>query len=454
MTKLYAAQQAGVDRFLALPKPRRFILPWRTGCGKTAAALSVLKELGGPKTLIICPAVVRNHWHREIAKWVSVRGQEHSEEITVGRNRKLKSKKAIAHRERAYAAMFQIVSYDLLRDVDPTGWKYIVLDELHHIAQPRAKQSKLVAALVQANPDADILGLSATLIPTEVKQLWNPLRILFGHKEWGAPSKTGEANWKFLFKYCHIERSEYGCIARGLNASTAPELRKRLEPITYPLSREDISKDLPPLDLKLIQPPRKKGNKEEELREQIIDWAEQFDLDDVTHKVILVRHRALAKMIVDALHSKHGPQYIDGTFNPTWRSNLLADCSALSRCTLVATHECLSEGVRLMWAQQVIIAEWSQSPGRMMQLLGRFNSVGHTTRPQVNILCSGETYGAARQLLDRAKDVSALIPATASELDVQKTFDEAAKADTVDPSDWGALFDSQRPDDWSEDASE
>lgn len=453
---LYPAQAAGVRRYLDLPQPRRFIFSWKTGCGKTAASLQILCQQMKPgelppRTLIVCPAVVRNHWYKELAKWAGDSAQEYAGEITVGRSRKL-SKKRAKLREQAYSSPIQIVSYDLLSQVTAEGWHYIILDELHHCAQPGSKQSKIVRTLMAANPSADVLGLSATLIPTEAKQLWNPLRLLFGESEWGKPSKTGDVSWNFCFRYCNIEHTEYGVRAYGTNAQYVTELRTRIKNVTYPLSREDIIADLPPLDVKVQQFPSVRS--QAKLIEQVKEWHDQFDRDDVNHKVILVRHRQLARAIADALGITGNPEvgtYIDGAMSPEKRAQCLDECERQERCTLVGTHEALSEGIRLMWAQQVLVAEWSQSPGRVMQLLGRFNSVGSQARPQVTIHSTDKTWAAARTLIRRTEDVIAALGASPKEEEIRDIFGEAAEVGTVSADDWVSMFDSHTPDDWRDD---
>lgn len=447
--RLYPAQAEGIRRFLDRPTPRRFVLPWKTGCGKTAAALNCLASLGMPRTLIVCPAIVRNHWYREIGRWLAPPYQAHAAEITSGRKRKL-SKPKMAAREAGYKAHIQIVSYDLLKEVDATGWGFVVLDELHHIAAPLSKQSKLAASLLKANPKADVLGLSATLIPTEVKQLYNPMRLLFGEKEWGAVSRTGDVSWDFIFNYCNTEKTEYGMRSWGLRKDCVGKLRDKLAAVTYPLSREDIANDLPALDVKLLDIP---NSRNDSTRKQISDWLNTFDPDDVKKCVVLVRYRSLARDLHKLLGCQYRSDlhYIDGCVDPTRRNEILAKCEAAERCTLIGTHESLLEGVRLMWAEQVIIAEWSQSPGRMLQLFGRFNSIGSQARPQLTILCNGNSYGAAQTLLERTEAVSATLGNTTSEETIRKSFAAAAKIDTVDKTEWLAMFNSQIPEDFRDD---
>jgi len=48
--------------------PKKYLLSWGTGCGKTAAAIGWSNKLG-TKTLVICPKSLVDNWRREIKKW-------------------------------------------------------------------------------------------------------------------------------------------------------------------------------------------------------------------------------------------------------------------------------------------------------------------------------------------------------------------------------------------------
>lgn len=442
LPKLYPLQAEGVLRFFrsagtTVPPdgPHRFILGWATGCGKTAGALSAVQRLlcahakrcdedpevsfgFAPSVLVVTPAVVRRHWVREVETWApSYKG--HAAAIEYGRHRVLPG--AVGkQRAWAYRQPMQVVSYDLLKEVSATGWHLIILDELHHVAQPLSKQSKLVRALLQANPDAHVLGLTATPFPTEVKQLWNPLRLLYGEKDWGKPSRTGDVSWDFARRYCNVEKGDYGTAISGCRVDRREELRGRLSVYIHFLTREDLRDDLPPLDVQLLELDAKRSlvKRDDTLLLAMSCWVRDKLAEGVRRVVVLTRTRddgrSLFAELCDRPNGAH-MRYLDGAVETQRRHDILQELEAARTASvLVGTHGALAEGVRLMWAEEVAIVDWPRSPGRMVQLLGRFQSVGSAARPHVSLITSEEKWGASVTLLERVRTMLAVTGASPS----------------------------------------
>lgn len=63
MTPLYAHQQALVDR-----NPKKHLLAWGVGSGKTRASLELAKK-NGVHALVICPKNLKEQWSRSIVTW-------------------------------------------------------------------------------------------------------------------------------------------------------------------------------------------------------------------------------------------------------------------------------------------------------------------------------------------------------------------------------------------------
>jgi len=435
--KLYAAQKVGVQRFVSA-KTSRMILAYGTGCGKTPTAIAAMtallskrkrrQELTNNRILVVCPAIVRRHWVHEFDRWADVDALP----VEMGRQRSAGSKKALKERDAAYAADVQIVSYDLASHVDTDGWDGIIFDEIHHLSDYTSQQSRAAQRLMAANPGVPALGLSATLIPTELWQLWHPMHLLFGAREWGAPPKAGKIAWQFVGRYCNVLRNEYGCAPGSMLKSREPELRKKLSHVAHRLTREDIANDLPPIDISVLDVPGDKlatglqvVGKAPRIRPEVayaVEWYKSL-ANDVSRAVILVYHRDIAQSIVHALDAPH-VIHIDGSMSTAQRVALLAaaEYSTAKRAVLVATTESIREGVRLMWAQKVLLAEWRQSPKQVLQVLGRFNSVGDKRRPQIEVLTDESLYGASRKLLHRMAEVNSLIKSGSTESAVEDTF--------------------------------
>lgn len=436
--KLYPAQAEGVRRFLERGD-RRLLLAYGTGVGKTPTAIRCLVELWrqrrgeprAPRFLVVCPAIVRRHWQAEFLRW----GGLDARPIEMGRRRTSGTKAALAARDLAYAGDIQIVSYDLCHEVDAEGWDGVVLDEVHHLSDCQSKQSRMAASLIRANPGVAVLGLSATLIPTRVEQLWHPLHLLFGDK-WGRRPKAGSIAWDFAGRYCEIERTEYGSKVGRARQAMMGELKGRLAKVCHRLTREDIADDLPPIDCRVLEVPGAQlarglqvvGSSERKRPEieHAVSWYRELPAD-ITHSVILCYHRDVATQLSFELlqHLKPGAACvrIDGTMTTEARVKALEQCEAMPRAVLVATSESIREGVRLMWAQKVLFAEWRQSPVKVTQTIGRFQSIGDKRRPQVEVLIDESLYGPAKVLTDRMKVITAALKGSNAERTVADVFE-------------------------------
>ncbi len=413
-------------KFLDAPTSRMLLI-YGTGCGKTPTAIRCAfshfrREMSlrvtqpiVPRILVVCPALVRRHWCREFMKWEQVEALP----IEMGRRSKSGSKAAKELRKRAYQARIQVVSYDLLREIEPKGWDYLIIDEIHHLRDPMSKQSRAVATLLKLNPAIPTLGLSATLIPTVIKQVWNPLRLLFGQQTWGHPSRTGGISWKFAEEYCGIEQTDYGCsIGNGI-PEKLDELKKKISRVSHRLTRTDIAADLPALNVRMLDVPGMRSD----LADTAVQWVDQLG-SDVRKVVLITYHRSLATSLVQTLSEdpKCTVLHIDGALSTTERDEILQRCETLERVVLVTTSEAIKEGVRLMWAEQVLLVEWRQAPAQVIQLLGRFQSVGDPRKPQIDILFDESLISEATTLVNRISQINTVLGSGETERMISETF--------------------------------
>jgi hypothetical protein len=423
--KLYKAQQGGVDFFLASPAPHRALIAADTGCGKTPISIEALKALRPGKTLVVCPAVGRRHWEKEYSRW----WPEHPPVgvIEFGRKRESLTEKSKAERAAAYANPVQVVSFDLVKEVEPTGWDAIVIDEAHHLQHPTSQQSKLIRTLVRANAQAHVVALSATAIPTEVRGIWHPLHILWP-QDWGRLESNGRESYRFLNAYCNRELTNSGHTRYfGFREEKRAELEERLRKYVYRLTREDIKDDLPPLDVTGFY-----QDNVRDLCEVGADWAAELG-EAVTHFGVFTYHRDLAERVRERLAADF-PDYrvecIDGSMDATTRSRTLDALQESSRAILVGTTEALRESIRLMWVQHALVLEWRKSPSQVTQFLGRFNSVGHAgAPPAVKVLITPDTAQAASELMRRMEDINSLLRASKSDENVAKVFAERERTE-------------------------
>ncbi len=395
--KLYAAQQRAVDLLLTLPRPIRHVVGAHTGCGKTAMSIATVQALGCRRILVICPAIVRRHWTQEFLRWAE---RQDVGFVEMGRDRKSGTKKALLARDWSYSQNVQVISYDLVKQIDPFGWDAIIIDEFHALGDPLSMQSKALRSLVHANPAAHVLGLTATLIPTNAKQVWHPMWLLQGSAVWGKPAQTGGISWQFVGRYLETTKNEYGTAIGGLRPEASDALREMVSKAAVFVTRQDISGNLPPLCVKPLHIPKLD-------RDFYKDWLAGL-AEDVTHAIILPYNIEEAKMVAGLVRDRP-VFYVDGSIPVGTRAGILSAAEASDRCILVATQESVSEGIRFMWAQEALITQPQASPGRITQLFGRFQSVGSTARPQVTVVIEEAHEAKGELLMERVADINKIL---------------------------------------------
>ena len=230
------------------------ILWWACGSGKTLAALLWASSQGeAGKTLVITRAPARRQWQREVSHYTT--GQ-----AVVGEGR---TPMPMAE---MLAADILILSWETMpywvEAVDEwrraSGNLYVVFDELHKgKAWKRTKKFlgrngkvKYQSAENRASAAYEIsrmayrrLGLTATLVRDRISDLWAQADLV-------SPDFFG-SNWDFVHRYCDAKRGKYG----GLDVSgrsNVPELKAKLRRIVHVVSREEMSRNLPPKRRQLV----------------------------------------------------------------------------------------------------------------------------------------------------------------------------------------------------------
>lgn len=351
-------QEAGIKQFGELPKPARFFFAWDMGAGKTLGAISVAKAYLRTKCLIVCPAIVREVWAREVAKhWPEVSVGV----ITASRQRQYLTAKKRAELDLALAADVQIVSYDLVGQMTQLEWSMIIVDEFHNLRNPGSKQSKAIRTIFRRNPEAWALGLSGTPIPNEAKQLWNPVDTFFPGM-WGKPNRLDTEPFTFVHRYCIKETNEYGIRFHGLKDERREELARKFGTISSRIVQADFAKYLPPLFVEAL--PVQGAIDPVKVAKQ---WLASLG-DDIEHVGIYTHLRETAGKICDAVDGT----YITGDIDPGQRDFLLQRCREKSRSIVVGTTHALKEGVSLSFQKAALIVEWTTEVSQVVQFIGRF----------------------------------------------------------------------------------
>ncbi len=392
-------QQAALDRWEAI-QPKRLILAHATSAGKSLTAVRCAEALGARRVLVVVPAMGRPTWIKEMQKWSAYAPHP----IIHGRARSGLSKAKVAARDAAYGADVQVVSYTLLKEIDNAPRDILVFDEVHALRDPLSKQSKIVRAYLKAHPRTPALALSATPIPTEVKQLWNLLDT-FWPRQFGAPAANGGISWAFQSAYCYREENEYGVRYSGSKSPAAlAELGARIAPFIHRVTDAEVAPYLPPLHAEPLY-----LDEAREIPALAADWLDMVD-GEPGCRAILCFNRETAYSIAE----KVGTSYlVTGEMPAEARARILEAASQDPTSVLVATSESVRESVSLSFAKRAIIFQWRTSPASAIQLMGRFpRQDADISKPcyiQYAVLPGDEA--RAEVLTSRIRDIQALMKA-------------------------------------------
>lgn len=392
-------QQKGVQIFEQLPEPKRYFFAWDMGAGKTYGSIAVARAYARNRLLVICPAIVRENWARELGKhWPGASVGV----ITHGRTRKL-SPKQTAEREKAYAATIQVVSYDLLHHVRATDWDMVIVDEFHNLRSPGSKQSKWVRVFFQANPKAWALGLSGTPIPNEAQQLWNPVDTFFPGR-WGKRTPENRIPWGFLNTYCNREVNEWGTKFYGVREEGRLALEAAFSKISMRVVQADFAKYLPPLFVEPLY--QKQQFNSVALAQQ---WIESLP-EEVRHVGIYTHLRSTAMDVC----AKVGGHLITGATSASTRDRVLEVCRKEERSLVVGTTHALKEGISLSFQKAALVLEWTTDVAEVVQFIGRFGRQDSTSQvpTRVDFVVGPNDHGKAETLSRRIADIQSLIKAS------------------------------------------
>ncbi len=220
--RLYPYQVEGVA-FLA--GTGRALLADDMGLGKTLQAISAAAWLreheGVRKTLIICPASLKQQWAREISKFTNLATQ-----VIQGPP----SKRGVQYRREC---SFFILNYELLlRDLslinEVVRPDLVILDEAQRIKNWRTK----IATAVKLIPSRYAFVLTGTPLENRLEDLYSLMQVV-------DPKILGPL-WRYMIDF-HVT-DKRGKVLGYRNLSV---LRRRLEPVMLRRDRRIVSDQLP-----------------------------------------------------------------------------------------------------------------------------------------------------------------------------------------------------------------
>ena len=383
---LYPPQLAAIQPAL-IEQTRRFVFNSEQGTGKSVMSVEVFKYFNNPKTLVVCPAIVRLDWGVAFDKFNS------GANYAIYRNGKRQQLTKLQQEFFDWAphADVQIVSVDLVDAlVDNQAFGLIILDEIHLYKNPKALRSKQVRSLLERNPQAYVLGLTGTLAPNDVGDIHNPLDLLwpgrFGNK-YAFQHRHQNKKIKIINEQTGEQRSSF----YGLREDTKEELHFRLSQLSTRVTRGDLAEFLPVFDVNLLKldipkldmrAARSAAEVENALflfahhkTCQVVDWVESTK-QTTTHVCVAAHHKEIAHKLVREIQKRLPLElvvHVDGDVPVDKRMEMIEAAKQAPSAILVCTIQSTGLGISLTKFTQAICAEFHWSPGVMEQFLLRFS---------------------------------------------------------------------------------
>ncbi|RMG69574.1 MAG: DEAD/DEAH box helicase [Bacteroidetes bacterium] len=222
--KLYPYQLAGV-KFAAYKEA--VIIADEMGLGKTlqAIATALVKKdaFGFRRTLIVCPASLKDQWKNEIEKFT-----DEQAEVVSG---KPEEREEIYRESEAH---FLIINYEtVLRDreaINRMDTDFIILDEAQRIKNYETLTARSIKRLQKKH------ALVITGTPIE-----NRLTDLFSIMDFLDPYFLTPL-WEFSYRHCYFDASKKNKIVGYYNLQ---ELKERLKPLLLRRTKREVIKELP-----------------------------------------------------------------------------------------------------------------------------------------------------------------------------------------------------------------
>lgn len=250
-------QQTGVDFLTAPGKNLNRALFDDPGCGKTIQTIAAADKLEARRILILCPAVARINWQREVEEWQTMPRKtfvvktstkpipEDADVVIMGLD--------AAANLKIQEMIFNLPLFDIL-----------VADEAHGFKTREALRTKGLYG-ARLNGDGGLISrakrtwiLTGTPMPNHSGELFTHLRALAPER---LESSVGRFTYtQFLNHFCNVKVMQFGTksVTKVLNNRNNSELRERLKGFYLRRKKEDVLKDLPPLQWGsvVLEPPR------------------------------------------------------------------------------------------------------------------------------------------------------------------------------------------------------
>jgi SNF2 family DNA or RNA helicase len=408
MGSLYQYQLEGVERLYNIVTGNReaaAMLCDPPGAGKTPQAIGLFKKLNAKTMLIVCPAVMRETWKREICIWY---------------NRPLK----IMVMETAKDPIpmdidVLITSFSLAEKMHERFlfriWDLLVVDESHYLKNPAGNTARAILVPIWAVCRYKLL-MTGTPLPNG--------RAAEAYTTFARCSEADFGSWSdFKDRYCIEEMTRYG--PRYLKSRNLGLLKQKAERFMVRRPKEEVMAQLPDLIRQNIYVNLPQFNifKEEQLldTEEILRLVDQglpiegepvslyrmklgqlktsyiFDqivetLDEVERVVVFVHHRAVFAALEDLLRENEiSFVSIAGLTPQPDRVKNVDKFQKGEVQVFLASLRTANTGLTLTVASTLIMGEYDWVPSTNTQAEGRIHRVSQKEICRVKYIVAAGT---------------------------------------------------------------
>lgn len=410
--KLHPYQKDGLRRALAAPLTR-WVFNDEMGLGKTAQAIEVLRLKGCQEILVVTPAIVRDAWLREFDKW----WPDHPEVgiIFAGMDRKGLSKKKQAELAAAYRAPIKVISFNLLAAIpmirNNNTFDGIVLDECHMLQSVSSTWAQAARHVVDRNPEAAVLGLTATWMPNQPLDLYNIVDIIWPGR-FGKPSVKGtRPSWNYCQTYTNARHNGYGWEFKGVAEDKADELAYRVGSFSSRATRAEQSHLIPKMAVRLLP-----IDGVSHINAAVKQWATLASAE-TSHWLILTHLKQTARDLGELL----GVEVLTGDVPASRRDTRLQAIQQMDAAGFSATMHCIGRGIDLGWCNRVLFVELDWRPEAVEQMLGRFPRLSSKNPTSVDILMPRGSHmeRVAAHLVDKLESMEQVVRPGQAAMDLQ-----------------------------------
>lgn len=379
-------QKAGI---VYMAERRRVLNADTMGLGKTVQAIGLVNLLPELRSiLVICPASLKLVWREHLKRWLT-------RKFSIG----------ISNGDFPETGIV-VINYDILKkhidQILSRKWDLIVADEAHYMKNPKAQRTRLVAKVVESNPEARFIPMTGTPIVNRPIELFSLLRML-------DPQTYHDSSFfRYAKRYCDAHQIWAGrkMVWDFSGSSNLEELQEKLRK-SYMVRRlkEDVLFDLPPKTRQIVLLDSKGYSikNEEKYRDVVlnlgaIDTPAFDEMSILRHEMAVSKAPAVAEFVKDLLESEgkvivfawhhdvidilrrelqeFHPVSVVGGMSPEEKDHAVKEFQEGSARIFLGNIQAAGVGLTLTQARVVVFAELSWVPGDITQAEDRAHRIG------------------------------------------------------------------------------